>query len=592
MRTWFFPFMRRHSGGLILSAGFSLAGLICAAGLLFTSGYLISKASLRPENILMIYVPIVGVRAFGIFRAVFQYSGRLAGHDTILRILSEMRVRLYRMIEPAALFIRSRYRTGDILGILSDDIEHLQDIYLRTVIPGFTAVLIYALWIGLVGWMDARFAFMMAGYLLILLVIFPLLSLFLTGKVHDRLAGKRHLLYEKLTDAVLGAGDWIMSGRQGDFLRTHEEREEKVLAIERHIHRLEKWRDLISHLIIGVCVLSLVYWSGSMTASGHMDGTLIAAFVLVIFTISESLIPVSEAVEKLPQYRKSFERLREAESLPGNGKKTELLSSDRRDNAIERVEIHADHLFFKYKEDEDWAINDVSLDIHHGEKVALIGRSGAGKSTLIHLIYGSLVPAGGTVTLNGTPACSIGDGITSWISVLNQNPHLFDTTIYNNLALGNQKATRDEIIHAAKLVGLHEMIENLPQGYETRMHEAGTIFSGGEQERLALARILLREAPAVILDEPTVGLDPITEKNLLETIFHTLEGKTLIWITHHLTGMEKMNQVIFLENGKTGMHGRHAELLKTSERYRRLYRLDVPEKLERSLLMQNETIIN
>ncbi|RYM04595.1 thiol reductant ABC exporter subunit CydC [Sporolactobacillus sp. THM7-7] len=596
MKTWFVPYMKKHWRGFVLSVSCSIAALICAAGLLFTSGYLISKAALRPENILMIYVPIVGVRAFGIFRAVFQYAGRLASHDTILRILSEMRIRLYRLLEPSALFIQSRYRSGDILGILSDDIEHLQDIYLRTVLPGVSALVIYAIWIGLIGDLDAGFAFLMGLYLLMLLVVFPVLSLLLAGRAEQRLSEGRHLLYEKLTDAVLGAGDWMMSGREKTFLVQHEEREEAVRAIERRLHRASRWRDFLSQLIIGACVLSLIYWSGGNAIHGQMDRTLIAAFVLVIFTIAESLIPVSEAVEKLPQYQKVFQRLRGIEGSPASE------DQDRRFDALpetaerlggasdmfpekisEKVEIRAEHLFFKYAAREDWAVRDVSLHIRQGEKVALIGRSGAGKSTLIHLIYGALVPERGSVTLNGTPPDTFGNRITERISVLSQNPHLFDTSVLNNLALGNEQASEAEIIRAATLVGLHERIKRLPHGYWTQMHEAGDIFSGGERERLALARILLRNAPVVILDEPTVGLDPITEKDLLRTIFDTLEEKTLIWITHHLIGANEMDRMVFLENGTIEMQGRHEQLLQTNERYRRLYRLDVPEKLKRPL---------
>lgn len=581
MKKWFIPYLQQHRRGLILSVALSFLSLFCAAGLLFTSGYLISKAALRPENILMIYVPIVGVRAFGIFRAVFQYAGRLVSHDTILRILSEMRVRLYKCLEPSALRLRSEYHSGDLFGILSDDIEHLQDIYLRTALPGATAVMVYALWIGLLGWFDGIFAFLMAVYLLVLLVIFPILSLFLTGKENRRLSRSRHRLYERLTDAVLGAGDWMMAGRQRAFIGSYEKQEKQAAAINRRLRRMRIYRDFISQLLIGGAVLMLLYWSGGMAGDAHMERTLIAAFVLVIFTISEALIPVSEAVEQLPRYREAFSRLKRVEKRqiseleePGSGKQ------ERGDR---QITVRTSRLYYRYHEKDDWAVKDISLDIRQGQRIALIGRSGAGKTTLIHLIYGALIPDRGTVTLNGIPACRFGAQIANQIAVLNQNPHLFDTSVLNNLALGNERASEEELKSAARAVGLDDLIERLPQGYHTQMHEAGAIFSGGEQERLALARILLRDAPIVILDEPTVGLDPSTEKALLRTIFTTLQGKTLIWITHHLAGAEKMDQILFMENGRISMQGSHQYLLDTFPRYRRLYQLDVPEHLKRVL---------
>ena len=123
---------------------------------------------------------------------------------------------------------------------------------------------------------------------------------------------------------------------------------------------------------------------------------------------------------------------------------------------------------------------------------------------------------------------------------------------------------------------MHEYITSLSDGYNTRMHELGERFSGGERQRIALARILLQQTPIVILDEPTVGLDALTERNLLDTIFQSLQGKTVIWITHHLVGVEQMNRVLFIEDGSIKMEGTHEELLQTNSRYANLYRMDRP----------------
>ena len=162
------------------------------------------------------------------------------------------------------------------------------------------------------------------------------------------------------------------------------------------------------------------------------------------------------------------------------------------------------------------------------------------------------------------------------MAVLNQKPYLFNTSVMNNIRLGNPEATDEEVYEAAKMVQLHELIMKLPKGYETNMQETGSRFSGGERQRIALARILLQKTPIVIMDEPTVGLDPITEANLLATIFNTLKGKTIIWVTHHLMGVEKMDRILFLEKGKIIMDGSHQQLFKSEERYRRLYALDRP----------------
>ncbi|AHV99681.1 amino acid ABC transporter ATP-binding/permease protein [Paenibacillus sabinae] len=231
---------------------------------------------------------------------------------------------------------------------------------------------------------------------------------------------------------------------------------------------------------------------------------------------------------------------------------------------------------YRYEEAGEWSVRDLTLDIPQGKKIAIIGRSGAGKSTLLKMIQGALAPTAGAVTINGMAAASYGEQIPSIISVLNQRPHLFDTTVANNIRLGDPEASEEQIAQAGALAKLGDLIDSLPAGYDTRVREAGLRFSGGERQRIALARILLQNTPVVLLDEPTVGLDPRTERELLSTIFAAMEGKTLIWVTHHLVGAERMDEVIFMENGRVEMRGTHAELMASEPRYRRLYELDRP----------------
>lgn len=184
---WLSPYLRPFVGSFLLIIGLGVSTLAASAALTFTSGYLISKAALRPENILMVYVPIVAVRTFGISKAVLHYVERLAGHHAVLRILSLMRVRLYRMIEPHALNFFAKFRTGDLLGLLADDIEQLQHLYLRTLFPSAAALILYGVIIALLGTMDMSFAFLIMIYLGSLLFAMPLISLLLTNKRQKQL---------------------------------------------------------------------------------------------------------------------------------------------------------------------------------------------------------------------------------------------------------------------------------------------------------------------------------------------------------------------------------------------------------------------
>ncbi|WP_442602312.1 thiol reductant ABC exporter subunit CydC [Paenibacillus sp. KN14-4R] len=590
---WILPYVRAYFWRFVIIIALGALTLLCASMLTFTSGFLISKSALRPENILMVYVPIVLVRTFGISRSVVHYVERLVGHDAVLRILSQMRVRLYRILEPQALFIRSRFRTGDILSVLADDIEHLQNVYIRTIFPSVIAALMYAVYVGVIGWWDWQFALVMAAFLLILIVVLPWVSLVVTIKKQKQMKAGRSGLYQKLTDAVLGISDWKISGRSAQFLDTYESDESHVTKVERSLSSWGRWRNMIAQGVVGLIVVTLIYWTGQQYADGKMAVTFIAAFVLVTFPIMDAFIPISEAIEKIPQYQDSLTRLNAINEPVGDGAThgarndtdVSTISDEVLNQAKQQADIHIQHVRFAYEAQavagvddgqQLWSVDDVSLDIPQGKKIAIIGRSGAGKSTILKLIQGAILPVSGEVSINGLPADSYGESIPSIISVLNQSPHLFDTTVANNMRLGRRSASDEEIAAVAEQVRLGTLIDSLPNGYQTQMQEAGKRFSGGERQRIALARVLLQETPVVILDEPTVGLDPRTERELLRTMFQTMEGKSLIWITHHLVGAEHMDEVIFMEDGKIEMRGTHEQLMEKFPRYRNLYHLDRP----------------
>lgn len=586
---WFAPYAAAYFWRFLLIIALGALTIFSASSLMYTSGFLISKASIPPENILMIYVPIVGVRTFGTSRAVIHYVERLVGHDTILRILSKMRIRLYNILEPQALFLSSRFRTGDLLGMLADDIEYLQNVYLRTVFPGIIALLIYAAAVISLGTFDWAFALLMGLYMLVLVVVLPLISLLLMQKRQRQVKQERNRLYQKLTDAVLGMGDWMISGRQAQFVASYEADEKQVARTDGALRSWSRLRLFIGQAVVGLGVLSMLSWAAGQFADGAIAGTLIAAFVLVVFPVADAFLPVSEAAEKMPQYRNSLERLNGVEAAKeavpqaaaGAQSAAAVAQADAAVKSIQataQAHIALKAVGYRYSAGDDWSIQNLTLDLPQGRKVAVIGRSGAGKSTLLKVVQGVIPPTIGSATINGVDAAAYGEQLPQLIAVLNQSPHLFDTTVANNIRLGDPEASEEAVKRAAAQAKLDTLISSLPEGYNTPVREAGQRFSGGERQRIALARILLQNTPVVVLDEPTVGLDPRTERELLATIFEAMAGKTLIWVTHHLVGAERMDEVIFMENGQVEMRGTHAELLAKEPRYRKLYELDRPSR--------------
>lgn len=564
------PYIKQYFASFLLAILFATLTIVASTMLTFTSGYLISKASLRPETILLLYVPIVGVRAFGISRAAFQYFERLSGHNAVLKILSSMRVQLYRMLEPQALFIHNRFKTGDLLGTLADDIEHLQDVYIRTIFPTVSGLTIFFIVTSILAVFDWKFALLIACCIGIIVFVYPLVSLYYLKKRQIEQKAWTTRLYENLTDALFGLRDWLISGRKDSFINKFLEDQREHNKLERKVNHFNFSRTFQLQTLTGILMILFGIWSSTKAQSGVFEPSYIAAFTLAVIPLVEGLIPISEAVERVPAYEVSLKRLESIEDFSASGK--EQSESIAPVSSVASIEINL--LSFRYPNQERNAIDDVHLSIPHGKKIAVLGKSGAGKSTLIKLLLGELTPQAGTVQINGYSPSEYGERIYDMVGVLNQKPYLFATSVENNIRLGKGSATKEEVERVIQQVKLDKYIHSLPYGMQTFMEEAGERFSGGERQRIALARILLKNTPIVILDEPTVGLDPVTERDVMETIFESLHDKTVIWITHHLAGMEKMDEIVFLDEGTVRMRGSHEELLKTQPHYVRLYEMD------------------
>ncbi|WP_088349801.1 thiol reductant ABC exporter subunit CydC [Bacillus cereus] len=571
MSNWVKPYIKQNKGRMTLTIFLGLLGVSSGAMLLFISGYLISKSALRPENVMAVYVPIVATRAFSIGQAVFHYIERLVGHDVVLRILEKMRTRLYRIVEPQALFFRSRFQTGDMLGVLSEDIEHLQNLYLRTIFPSILALVVYSIFVLVIGAFDFVFALIVGCMLAIIVFLLPFVSLLLMKKHHVTLKQGRNRLYQQLTDAVFGLSDWQASGRKDEFINEYVKQNDQLLKIEKRVKRWYHIRDSIIQLVVGIVVISMIIWTGNEAASEQIAPTVIAAFVLMTLSVTNALIPIADAIDRIPSYVESTHRLNGVESASVLHDETDL-HGEKDYIEPKHVDIELNHVSYSYPDSNEIVLKDVSLQIKAGKKIAILGRSGTGKSTLLKLLTGALSPVNGQVVLNGERAHT--NLLSKYISVLNQKPHLFDTTIGNNVRIGKPEATDEEIWKALEKAQLASHVTSLPDGLQTKMHEMGKRFSGGERQRVAFARTLMQETPIIVLDEPTIGLDPKTELSLIETMFSATEEKTVIWITHHLVGIEHVDEVIFLDRGQIVMQGSHKQLLKENEKYRKLYELD------------------
>lgn len=564
---WVKPFFKQYKKSLILALTLGFITFFCAGALMFNSGYLISRAASLPENILMIYIPIVLTRAFGIGRPVFRYVERLVSHNWVLKMTSNLRIKLYDSLEQDAVFFKQNHRTGDILGLLSEDINHIQNLYLRTIFPTIIAWLLYAFVIIGIGYFSPFFALGMLLLLGVVVFLLPLWSVIINGARQEQQKQMKNQLYSDLTDNVLGVSDWIFSQRGQDYVNHHEESEEALREVNRKLQSFQRKRNFILQLMFGVITIALLVWTSRQFPGNHGGAAnWIAAFVLSVFPLIDAFAPLPAAAQETNSYKDSIKNLN---NLP---------AIQKIDGPIPTVSgaltLKIDNVYYHYPESIKSVLSGIKLTLEPGEKIAILGRSGSGKSTLANLIRGDLRPTEGAITLNGEETYTFGDDISNYLGVIHQTPYLFHTTIANNLRIGNEAATDEELWQVLERVGLKELVETLPDGLMTMVDEAGLRFSGGERQRLALARILLQEAPIILLDEPTVGLDPVTEQALIHTFFNELKDKTVIWITHHLQGIEAMDQVIFIEDGRLSMQGSPSELARTNAHYKKLKQID------------------
>lgn len=560
---WIVPFLKFQKAGLFWSIFLSLLTTLAAGALMFVSGYLISRAAQRPDNILLIYVPIVLTRGFGIARPVFRYTQRLVSHNWVLRVVSQARKRLYSSMASQASSIRGRMQTGEVLSLLADDLDRLQNLYLRTLFPLGAGILLYifvSLAFGIVNWLFMIWWFLV---LAIILIVIPAISFVINRpRVHQQ-KKLQNKLYTDATDAVLGLQDWVLSGRQNDLVAYQGQVMSELADTKNKEMRFGWWRDFTIQALVLVLVITTLLWAGNQFSDNHVMVNYIAAFTLAIFPLVDSFIGVNQGVSEASFYEDSIERLNDL-PLP-------TVMSDSVPH-IHNATINFKNVTFKY--DEQLIIDQLNLTIHSGEKIALLGRSGAGKTTLLKLLSGDIEPNNGTVTIDDQPTINLQQRLSHIVAVLDQQGYLFNTTILNNVRMGNVDATDEQVKAAIKQAGLQALIESLPDQYETQMQEAGARFSGGEQQRFALARILLQDAPIVILDEPTVSLDPKTESDILTQIFTVLHDRTIIWVTHHLTGIDHVDHVYFLESGHFTLADTPENLKKTSPRFQQLLAMD------------------
>jgi ATP-binding cassette subfamily C protein CydC len=558
---------------VLLGAGTIGAGI----GLMAASAYLISAAALHP-SIAELNLAIVGVRFFGIARAGLRYLERLAAHSISLRLLTALRVWFYNALEPLAPARLQPYRSGDILTRAVADIDTLQDFYVRVLAPPLVALVI-ALGMGAFLWQfDARLAVVLWGAWLAAGIGLPALARRAAHHVTQTWSAQRAAMHAQLVDALQGIADITAFG-QREAVKTRaaatsaayaaaQMRLAQINALQAGAENLLTQLTLIAVLVVGIAAVN----------AGEFRAVYLAALALATIAAFEAVTPLPQTAQALEHATAAARRLFEIVDANADGSR----APRARRIEIERAHEHARgaillkvrDLKFAYAAGETNALDGISFALARGEKIAIVGPSGAGKSTLVNLLARFWEYDAGEIYLEGKPLREFSaDAVRDKIGVISQRTYLFNASVRDNLRLAKPDATDDEIVRAARRAQIHSFVERLPRGYDTPIGERGAALSGGERQRLGIARVLLRDTPLLILDEPTAQLDAPTERALLREIFRLLDTRALLLLTHRLVGLEEMDEILVLERGHIVERGKHADLLARGGLYARMWHL-------------------
>ena len=566
--------IKKNKSVMTLVVVLGILSTVSGAALMYVSGFLISKSSLRIGNILMLQVPTVLTRTFSLSQSTFAYLQRLTSHNLVLGIIEKMRSRVYKILEPHALKLKKEYKSGDLLGLIAEDIEHLQNIYLKTIFPSIVSLVLYVIFVALMFGYDMSYAILATLFGLFIIFIVPFVSLTFTRRNFQVMKEAKYDLYKNFTSAIFGISDWISSNRVNDFMNEYQEKETRLLKKETKIKIFVHFRENLVNFIAGLTVFYMIYSCWNMTLNDSVENVYIASFCMMALSVMSVSVMTSESVAHIPGYEVSIKRVKDFYANEQDDVDIDKALQNKEGNVID-----IENVTFAYENGKN-VLDNISLSIKKGEKVAILGRSGVGKSTLVKLLTGTYTDYTGSISVLGkVPTEKM---LGTKISLLNQKPYLFDMTIRENLKLAlldkKEEVTDDEINskieESLEKSQLTRLISELPDGINTNVFETGSRFSGGERQRIAFARTLIQNNELLLLDEPTVGLDPKTEHELLKTIFETNRDKTIVWITHHLNSIKYMDRIIFIKDGKVEMNGTHEELYKTNEKYRKLYDMD------------------
>jgi len=555
---------RMVRGRLLLAAVAGAAATGCAVALLAVSGFLLAKASQHP-GIIAISVAVVAVRAFSIGRGVFRYVERLSAHDAAFRVLADTRVAVYQRLARLAPAGLSEFRSGDLLTRLISDVDAAQDLFIRGIAPPVTAALVGAGTVTVCLLILAPAGGVLAAGLLLAGAAVPAIAAAADRASRHRTSPARGDLAAGLANMLAGAADLHAFGAEDASIARLAAKDAELTKLAQRSATANGLGTGLTALISGLTVWGVLILGVAAVGTGTFSRVPLAVLTLTALAAFEAVSPLTGAALQAGQARTAARRVFAVLDRPEpvHDPQHPLPPPDP------PITVTLRSARVRYRPDGPFALDGIDLDLEPGRRVALVGPNGAGKSTVAALLMRFIDLAGGTATLCGRDlATYAADDVRRVIGGCPQNPHTFDSTIAANLRLARPGASDDDLADAAARARLRPWIDSLPGGFQALVGEHGAAMSGGERQRLALARALLADPALLILDEPTASLDPQTRQALTADLLEVTTGRAVLLITHELDALDQVDEIVVLDAGRTVQRGTHQDLLRTGGLYR------------------------
>lgn len=555
---------KKHWFGLSLGMLLAFLTLAASIGLLTLSGWFISAASVAGLTIARetfnYMLPGAGVRGAAMARTAGRWGERVVSHNATFKLLTDLRIFFFEKLSPLIPGRVSTMRDADVLNRLVADVDAMDHVYLRLISPVIIGIFGILSLTAVLAFFDWHLAMLLGSVLTVMLLVWPVLF-YKLGKKNGA-----HLTHRK-AELRVATLDWLQGYSELSIFGAEERYRNLILDKQKQLFSNQFVNANLTGMASGLLMLAngltlvMMLWFAADGVGGRAPDPWIALFAFATMASFEILMPIAGAFQYLGQTLTSARRLNEVILA-----KPDVVFPQQSSREDKPLDIEFDNISFAYPDGQQKVLNDLSLSLPLGSKTAVVGQTGSGKSTLIQLLCRYWDVNQGEVRIGGASLKDWGESdLRSAITVVSQRVDVLNGTLRDNLLMAAPDATDEQLADILIQVDLGGLLEE--PGLSAWLGDGGRQLSGGEKRRIGIARALLRDAPILLLDEPTEGLDKRTEQKVMALFNQHFANKTVVFITHRLIELENMDNICLMEQGEIIEQGNHNALIEQQGRY-------------------------